>query len=278
MKISQFQKTDFACRGVATLRDHSAPRISKPLLRFFAKYSRAYLRRHFHSVRLLANSAPSVSNDLPLVVYLNHSSWWDPLICLLLAQKYFSARDSFGPIDAGALQRYQFFRRLGFFGVTMGTRAGARDFWETAGAILRSEQSALWITPQGRFADFHARPVRFKRGLSHLTRRVPRAAFLPLAVQYVHWEERLPEVLLAFGEPIVFESTQSLPIPETSRLLESALESVQDHLAAASERRQPNEWCGILHGAAGTNFFYDAWRRTRARLRGEPFNSAHSQP
>ncbi len=103
-----------------------------------------YLRRHFHSVRLLANSAPRVCEGLPLAIYLNHSSWWDPLVCLFAARRFFPTRASYGPIDGAALERYRFFRRLGLFGVENGTPAGARQFLETASAILaRRTQRAL---------------------------------------------------------------------------------------------------------------------------------------
>lgn len=252
------------------------PAISKTVVRVFGRYTERYLRRHFHSVRLLANSAPRVCEGFPLAIYLNHSSWWDPLVCLFAARRFFPARASYGPIDAVALERYRFLRRLGLFGVESGTSAGARAFLETATAILRGEGNALWITPEGRFSDFHARPVRLEPGLSHLTGHVKRAAFMPLALQYVFWEERLPEILLAFGEPIVFESKQALRVADTTRLFESGLTSVQDHLAIASQRRQREDWKTLLTGRAGTAFAYDAWRKMRARFRGEKFDPEHS--
>ncbi len=253
------------------------PEISQTLVRVFGRYTDGYLRRHFHSVRLLANSAPRVCEGLPLAIYLNHSSWWDPLVCLFAARRFFPTRASYGPIDGAALQRYRFFRRLGLFGVDNGTAAGARQFLETASAILQGEKNALWITPEGRFSDFHARPVQLERGLSHVTRRVRRAAFMPLAVQYVYWEERLPEILLAFGEPIIFESNQSLSILDTTRLFESGLTSVQDHLASASQQRRSEDWKTLLTGRAGTALLYDFWRRMRAGFRGEKFSPGHSK-
>ncbi|MGI8437920.1 MAG: lysophospholipid acyltransferase family protein [Chthoniobacterales bacterium] len=259
-----------------TRREVTPPQISPRLLRFFGHYAASYLARHFHSLRLLKNSAPPVCEGMPLVVYLNHSSWWDPLVSLLLARRFFPPRQSFGPIDAAALGRYRFFERLGFFGVETGSRAGAENFLATATAILRSEKNALWITPQGEFADFHARPVQLMSGLSHLTKHVERAAFLPLAIQYVFWEERLPEILLGFGEPIIFRTEARMTTTDATQLFASALAAVQDHLADASARRDSDEWRIVLEGRAGVNAFYDLWRQTRARLRGEKFDPSHS--
>ncbi len=265
-----------ARRGLSSCSVEFPPRISRGLLRFFRIYSEGYLRRHFHSVRLLANGAPRERRGWPVVVYLNHSAWWDPLVCLLLARQFFRQRDSYGPIDADALQRYQFFRRLGFFGVANGTVRGAADFLDQARGILAAENSALWLTPQGKFADGRARPLRFQSGLGRLARRTRRAAFLPLAIEYTFWEERLPEVLLSFGEPLFFEAARPLSAPESTQLFESALASVQDQLAAASQRRNPEEWQILVRGHAGTNRVYDLWRRARAKFHGRAFRAAHS--
>src|SRR5579859_5789895 len=59
------------------------PRISSPLLRWFTWYSRRYVRRHFHSVRVSRSGLPPASK-LPLVIYSNHAAWWDALVCLVL--------------------------------------------------------------------------------------------------------------------------------------------------------------------------------------------------
>ncbi|MFN7141955.1 MAG: hypothetical protein ACK4UN_21760 [Limisphaerales bacterium] len=96
------------------------PETSRWLLRLFATYSRWYVHRHFHAVRILRRGSIPEASGRPLVIFLNHASWWDPLVSLLVAQRFFRERRSFAPIDACALQQYQFFARLGFFGVALG--------------------------------------------------------------------------------------------------------------------------------------------------------------
>lgn len=251
------------------------PVVSRPLLNFFGRYASAFLRRHFHSVRLLKNGAPQTSPDLPLVIYLNHSAWWDPLLCLLLAQRFFPERKSFAPIEAGSLSRYAFFQRLGFFPVE-GTIAGAARFLRTTDQILAQPDQAVWLTPQGEFADDRVRPLRFRPGLSHIASRIRAAAFLPLALEYVYWEERLPEVLVSFGAPLVFSFERKLTISETTQLFESALAAAQDELGAAAQRRSPGDWQVLLEGRTGVGGIYDFWRATKAKWRGEKFSPAHS--
>ena len=56
------------------------PPISSPLLRWFTWYSRRYLRRHFHSLRVSRAGLPPHIAGRPLVIYSNHASWWDALV------------------------------------------------------------------------------------------------------------------------------------------------------------------------------------------------------
>ena len=237
----------------------SLPEISQPLLRFFGRYAEAYLRRHFHTVRLLKGVEPPNEQQNAQVVFLNHAAWWDPLVCLLVAQRFFPGRPAYAPMDAAALRRYGFFRRLGFFPVESATIRGAASFLRTSLAILEKPENILFLTPQGEFADARA-PLVFAPGLEHLAARAPRANFLPLAIEYTFWEERKPEVLLAFGE--------------NGR---SPLGPTQARLAAAAQRRQPEEWEVLLRAKSGINWPYDLWRWGRARLRGERFAREHSQ-
>ncbi|MEP6777917.1 MAG: lysophospholipid acyltransferase family protein [Chthoniobacterales bacterium] len=243
------------------------------LLRWFTWYSQRYLRRHFHSLRVSLAGLPPSGCDSPLVIFSNHASWWDPLLWLALKADFFPSQRAFSPIDAKALTRYKILSRLGFFGVEQKTGRGAIQFLRTAENILRQPGHILALTPQGRFADSRERPVRFETGLGHLGARVQGAVFLPMASEFVYWEERLPEILVRFGEPI---STNDARDAESWTLLfEQKLESVQDALAAESKRRHPNDFRVILRGGAGQGGIYDCYRAAKAKLSGEKFIREH---
>lgn len=251
------------------------PHVSEHVMRAFAAYSRRYLRRHFHSFRILKNGQPQLDLARPLVVYLNHASWWDPLVCLLLSREFFTSRTSFAPIDAAMIERYGFFKHLGFFPVEQESPRGALQFLRNTHAILASSQNAVWLTPQGRFMDVRERPLRLQSGLAALATREPSAAFIPLAIEYAFWTEPRPEILVNFGEPILPSSEPGRNSSEWTRVFTDALESAQDELAARSCRRDPAEWRTLNRGQAGVSGFYDAWRWLRARMRGEKFAPEH---
>jgi 1-acyl-sn-glycerol-3-phosphate acyltransferase len=253
------------------------PRISPLLLRWFTWYSRRYLRHHFHSLRVSQTGLPPASDELPLVVYANHASWWDALVFLVTKDQFFSDRAAFAPIDAAMLERYKFFRKLGFFGVQQNAQGGAIQFLRVAEALLESPQTLLAITPQSRFVDVRERPLRFAPGLGHLATRTQQAAFVPFAVEYVFWEERLPEILIRFGEPLEIRSasrTNSNADYWTARF-EQQLTKTQEDLALGAQRRDPAGFQILLSGGAGQGGVYDWWRFWKAGVRGETFRKEH---
>lgn len=254
---------------------NNQPRVSTAALSGFAAYSRRYVRRNFHSFRILKRGRPSHDSTRPLVVYLNHASWWDPLVCLLLSREFFPDHTSFAPIDSAMLKRYSFFKNLGFFGIEPQTQNGARTFLRTTHALLTSSLNVVWLTPQGRFMDVRERPLRLENGLGALATREPRTVFIPLAIEYAFWTEPRPEILVSFGEPIVPDADPARLAADWTRVFTEALETVQDELATRSCRRDAAEWITLNRGKSGVSRIYDGWRRLRARLRGERFESEH---
>jgi 1-acyl-sn-glycerol-3-phosphate acyltransferase len=195
-----------------------------------------YLPRHFTAVRLSRSGDAPRLPDGPVAVVLNHPSWWDPLICMVLSG-LFAGRRHYAPIDAAALERYRFFSRLGFFGVERDRYRGARDFLRIGRAILGQPDSVLWVTAQGRFADARDRPVRLAPGVGHLLKGMTCGVVVPLAIELAFWDERLPEALAYFGEPLAVE--RNVSSSEWTARLERALQAAQDALAAQVARRDP---------------------------------------
>lgn len=254
----------------------AATEMRSPLLtRAFTGYvKRCQLARHFHAVRLSKAGRPEPAADGPLIVVLNHPSWWDPLVGLALTE-LFPGRAHYAPMDAGALRRYRFFARLGMFGVEAGTPRGAREFLRTGRAILARPGNVLWVTAQGRFVDARTRPPAVQPGVAHLVRGLERATVLPLALEYPFWDERYPEALARFGPPLVVERGADRTVAQWRERLDGLLAETQDALAAEAARRDPAAFETLVGGRAGVGGVYDGWRRLRALLRGERFRPEH---
>lgn len=254
------------------------PTISKLLLRWFTWHSRRYVRRHFNSLRIARSELPTLASEKPLVIFSNHASWWDPLVGLLLGAEFLPGKNIFAPMDATALERYGLFKRLGAFGVEQATRRGGVQFLRAARAILQESNHVLWLTPQSRFADARERPVRFKSGIGHLPGLASEIYFVPVAIEYAFWEERLPEILVRFGAPYRATPEDRSVKPEWwTEFFADRLRETQDALARQAQRRDPAEFRCLMRGRAGVGGIYDRWRRFKAGWRGQSFQPEHGK-
>ena len=248
-----------------------APHISKLVLAFFRRIVRGYFRRHFRAVRVSHGERLGLVEQGPLIVYANHSSWWDPMVSVLLAQKLLPGRRHYAPMDAVSLERYGILKRIGIFGVDLNSIRGAARFMRT-GLDLLAGGGVLWITPQGRFVDPRERPLVFKPGLAALAGKVRGGCtVLPLAIEYAFWNERMPETLLHFGEPVFVDGTAA----DIEDRLKAALLETMEALERMSIARDPAAFAVLHAGRAGTGGFYALGQRAFARLRGRSFVPDH---
>ena len=253
------------------------PPVARRTLGWFTKYLAFYFRRNFHGTHLLRLFPLDQLEGWPLLVCMNHPSWWDPLLGVYLSQRFFKSRKQYGPIASAGLAKYRFFERLGFFGIDPATSAGAHRFLEIGQAVLSRDDGAIWMTPQGHFTDVRDRPVRLQAGVGHLARSVRRFAMLPLAVEYCYWNERYPEAFACFGTPIFVENGFELPAREWTSKFAAALESTQDTLSERVRQRDPAAFELLLQGSSGAGGVYDLWRSVKARVRGRKFEPEHGR-
>lgn len=252
---------------------HDLPDRSPMLWRWFTWYARRHVARRFNAVRVDREGPPPNWDGRPLIVYANHPGWWDPMMAIVAASIRYPDRRHYAPIDAAMLQRYAFFKRLGFFGVERGDPAGARAFLRAAQRIADQPDACLWVTAQGRFADVRQRPIDLRPGVAHLARRLPGVTLVPLAGEYVFWTEKRPEALLRFGAPIVSDGKGSAD--DWHDRLTAALTDAMDRLADASIARDRARFEVMLRGRGGVSAVYDAWRWLKAKLAGRSFDPRH---
>ena len=257
--------------------DPALPRQSRWLLNWFRRYCTRYARRHLHAVRLSQSShvVPSTEGK-PLIFVMNHPSWWDIIIGFVLIER-FAHYQHFAPIDAEMLPKYRFFNRLGFFGIDATPRGAAR-FLRTSKAIFAKPFRAMWITAQGKFVDPRQRPIELRPGVGYVASRLDEGYVIPVAVEYPFWEERTPEALVRFGEPLSASSRSRLSAHEWTHRIEAALTAAQDALAGEAMRRDPAAFEVLVSGRVGVGGVYDLWRRLTSWFRGRRFDPAHSAP
>ncbi|MFL6450678.1 MAG: lysophospholipid acyltransferase family protein [Bryobacteraceae bacterium] len=253
----------------------SPPHISTWQLRLFAHYCRRYLSRHFHRLYLLEQSPLSELGDRPILICLNHPSWWDPILAVFLSQRLFATRRHYGPIAAAGMSKYKFFEKLGFFAIDTQRREGAFRFLQIGRSVLTTPNGTLWVTAQGQFEDARVRPTTFQPGVGYLARFSSGCIMLPLAIEYSFWRERTPEAFACFGEPIEIRDGRAKAAAEWTRNFALSVERTQDHLAQRVKTGQESHFEELLSGAAGVGGVYDLWRGMKSYARGKRFRAEH---
>ncbi|MEO0478730.1 MAG: lysophospholipid acyltransferase family protein [Planctomycetota bacterium] len=248
------------------------------LFRAFSGIARRELRKGFASTRILrGHEFPEVDEQRPLIVYLNHPSWWDPLVCIDQTRRVQPKRAAFGPIDADALRQYPLFRRLGFYGIERESRAGSRTFLEVSTRVCGQPGTVIWMTPEGEFRDSSLRPVQLTAGLDRLVNRLHarglKPQLVPLALHYGFWNEKRPELFLAYGD--VLECDSSGSASTGNDWLRAPLERLLDELIEASTARDQERLVPLQIGRRGMHPVYDAMRRLGGVFRGKRVSAGH---
>lgn len=152
------------------------------------------LRRTFRGV-WVSGALPATTE--PLLLYANHSNFWDGL--LLHALAYEAGREGYAVMEEQNLARHRALTRLGAFSIRRGNRASALETLRHAATVLKRPSASLLIFPQGKIEP-SAAPLKFERGLEVLA-RMAKVRAVPIALRYAFFEHEFPDVLVATSEP-----------------------------------------------------------------------------
>lgn len=247
-----------------------------PLLEtWLMRYLRWDIPRGFHNVYLTGEIGEFQDDGkTPLIVCLNHSSWWDAMFGLLIEEEFFNW-ERYSVMEEKQLLRYRFFSKIGMIGVDRTGLKGAREFLQYVQPLLKGRRRSLWLTPQGEFGSNYQRPIKFQSGVSHIAASLDHFYFTTIAFHYEFWNERKPEAFVSFSPVELFETTSSFNRKAWLHAQERRLEAQLDSLLALVEQRDPTLFKVFLSGKTGTNAIYDAVRALSARIRGEAFSAEH---
>jgi hypothetical protein len=268
----------------ATRSHPTLPTSKKWLVDGFLYFSSRMVAKQFQSFAIQVNSAEldRIPPTTPVVVLANHASWWDPISASLIRQKYLSNRIFYAPIDADALKNYRIMADLGFYGLKLNTIRGAADFLATTQAILETPNSALFITPEGKFTDVRDHSPDLMPGLSHLISKVPEVVFVPLALEYGFWDESRPQIIAKLRNAIHCvhrkHAETELSKSQWNELLTQRLRQTQTELANSVIQREESAFQYVIASRPKRLGWYDYFRSWRAFLRGHKFDPRHSAP
>ncbi len=217
-----------------------AASISPVLEKFFVPYTTWALRRHFHAVHLLGEPPQFPPDEkIPLLVAVNHSSWWDVLLGLYAIHSLVGW-ESYSVMDERQLQRYKFFSKLGMIGADRTSLAGIKEFLRYAETLLAGKRRALWITVQGEFVANTVRPIEFQSGIAALAERLGDCLIMTATFHYEFWNEAKPEAFVAFSPVTHLQKSANFDRRAFLKTQERIMESQLDALLAAVQKRDPS--------------------------------------
>lgn len=164
----------------------------------FAVYNRNLMTRRFEGLRVAGlDGLLARGQDAPLVLYANHSSWWDGLTAFQVGRA--CKLEQYAMMEERHLREYPFHRRLGAFGVVRENARDAARSIEYAGQLLKGTSRAVWIFPQGETLANDARPLVLYTGAARIIERAGLADAAPVAMRYEFLDDYRPEAFVRIG-------------------------------------------------------------------------------
>lgn len=234
----------------------SKNRIIEPV---FDRLNRSMLKKHFSGLHCSGlEHVRALDRSLPIILFGNHSCWWDGLIEFFLSREVLDV-DAYLMMEEKQMRRYRFFRWIGAFSVDRSSaREGVRSL-RYAADLLTVPGRVLWIYPQGVMLPNDVRPLVFSSGVVRLLEMLPRAQLIAIAHRYEFLKAQRPDAFVAFGPPRLVEGCTSgkslLPV------LQAELTALLDRMKAEIVEGRMEHYTTVLRGTISTNEGWDRARR-----------------
>jgi chlorobactene lauroyltransferase len=236
------------------------------LYRLFARRS---LARTFDTVWLQHHGPLPAPAGGPLVLYLNHSSWWDGYLMYVIHRVVLRGQfDVHLLMEEKQLRAYRFFTWSGAFSVNRNDPDDSLRSQQYAASLLRggSRPRALFIFPQGKIVPADRRPLVSFPGIARIIALADPVTLCPVALRYEFLGQQWPHAFIRLGpthhavEPANIAATMA---DVTARLTEACDALREDVLGLRLDRFRP-----LLRGRLGIDKRFDNVRKLLPGSRG----------
>lgn len=194
-------------------------------IRIFRIYVKWLFRYRFKNVWLYQDYQPDIASQS--VYFLNHTSWWDGLIPLMLNEYVFKQKGR-AMMEDIQMHKFHFFRYIGAFSVN---RNNSRKTISSLRYALKSVQrndACLFIYPEGKIVPDHGQKLHFEKGIGWLHKNCPNCDFVPIAININVIKSSKPELYIKIGQPVDF--VRSLSTEQQTKKLQEALQELLNNL------------------------------------------------
>jgi 1-acyl-sn-glycerol-3-phosphate acyltransferase len=220
----------------------------------FAFYHRRLLKKHFYAVHLSGSqNLDVIDNTKPVIMYANHSNWWDGFIAYYLTNSIMK-KDDYLMMDIEQMKKYSFFKYIGVFSVDRNVPAEAVRSINYAAELIGNSDKFLWIFPQGEMTPQDKRPLKFFTGISKIAEKTGMVNLVPVCFRYEFLMEQRPEVFISIGTPVLYNGKSNNDLTENLRSsLESQLDKLRDDVTCGELK----DFQTIFRGKSSRNKTFD---------------------
>lgn len=189
----------------------------------------------------------SRSENIPVIICMNHSNWWDAAIVVWLSIRYFKV-DAYCFMEQKQLEVNKFFKSLGAIPIVRENPRQSVMAIEFAVSILRNSDKVVWIFPQGEIVPNDNKPYRFFSGVHSLISKVEKVFYVKLFFEYRFTSEQRPEVFIDFMGSELIEKINLGAKKEFISELEREFERTHEKVLSDVIQRNYDDYKVILAG------------------------------
>ena len=157
---------------------------------------------------------------------MNHHSWWDGLIPLLLNEFCFH-QNARALMEDKQIKQYPLFQKIGAFSISRQDPRKAITSLRYAVDSFQREHSSLFIYPEGKITPAGL-SMNFEGGLAWLSNKLPSVDIVPIGI-YMHTiRHAKPELHLQVGNTVGID--ESMSSEERTFLFEETLDHILQNL------------------------------------------------
>lgn len=196
----------------------------------FARWS---LYSSFHRVWLQSHGPLPEPRDGPLLLYLNHSSWWDGYMMYVIHRVVLRGRfDAHLLMEERQLRAFRFFTWSGAFSINRHDPRDVRRAQLYAVNLLRGGRRprALFVFPQGKIVPQDRRPLETFPGVARIIAKAGSVTLCPVALRYEFLGEQWPHAFIRIGptHKVANPADGAATLAELTARLTAACDALRD--------------------------------------------------
>ncbi|MDR8391822.1 lysophospholipid acyltransferase family protein [Aliifodinibius sp. S!AR15-10] len=199
-------------------------------IRIFKWYTWLLFKRRFSRVWLRQDYKPGKKSKT--IYFLNHNSWWDGLIPLLL-NEFRLKQQARALMEDRQMEQYRFFQKIGAFSINRNYPRKAVTSMRYAVQSMQRNNACLFVYPEGKITPVGSK-LQFEGGLAWIYSKVRDldVDIVPIAIHIQTIRKDKPELHLHVGEAVEVPGT--LNNKKRTQLLQEKLQSLLNDLRSTA--------------------------------------------